>query len=38
MKCAPTDRRYELRTLENCCNPAAFDPLATSQFTEQDSG
>ena len=29
---------HEPRTLENCRNPAAFDPLATRQFTQQDNG
>ena len=29
--------RFELRTLENCRNPTAFDPLATRQFTQQDN-
>ena len=33
-----TKSRFELRTLENCSNPAAFDPLATRQYTEQDNG
>ena len=33
-----TKSRFELRTLENCRNPAAFDPPATRQYTQQDNG